>query len=86
MKKQDNRHPVIVEGVSVSIHKDDDRSFDKALRTFKKKVQESGLIKECRDRMYFEPHSEKRRKGKKMARKRTLKRLEQENIKRTPLY
>lgn len=76
MKKHDNRFPVTLDGLSVSIYKDDDRSFNRALRTFNKKVQEDGLLKECRDRMYFEKDSEKRVRAKKAARKRWLKKQE----------
>lgn len=77
MKKHDNRYPVTVEGLSVSIHKDDDKSFARALRTFSKKVQDDGLLRDCRDRMHFESGPDKRTKAKKAARKRLLKQIEQ---------
>jgi ribosomal protein S21 len=72
MSKHDNRFPVTVTGLSVVV----DRDFNKALRLFTNKVQESGILKEIRDRMYFEPESEKKKVRKKMARKRWLKSLE----------
>lgn len=77
MKNHDNRFPVTVSGLSVSIHRDDERSFARALRTFSKKVQEDGLLKDCRDRMHYESGSERRTKAKKAARKRWLKKQEQ---------
>lgn len=76
MKKHDSRQPVMLEGLSVEIRKDDDRSFARALRMFSKKVQEAGLLKECRDRMFFESGAEKRVKAKKAAKKRQLKKQE----------
>lgn len=39
-------------GLSVEVRHDD---FNRALRTWSKKVQESGLIKEIKDRMSYEP-------------------------------
>jgi ribosomal protein S21 len=72
MSRHDNRFPVTVTGLSVVV----DRDFNKALRLFTNKVQESGILKEVRDRMHFEPESEKKKVRKKMARKRWLKSLE----------
>jgi len=42
-------------------------NFDKALRTFRKKIQKSGLIQTVRDNRYFEKPSDKRRLAKKAA-------------------
>ena len=42
-------------------------NFDKALRTFRKKIQKSGLIQTIRDKQYFEKKSDKRRLAKKAA-------------------
>ncbi len=42
-------------------------NFDKALRTFRKKIQKSGLIQTVRDNRYFEKASDKRRLAKKAA-------------------
>jgi ribosomal protein S21 len=72
MSRHDNRFPVTVTGLSVVV----DRDFNKALRLFTNKVQESGILKEVRDRMHFESESEKKKVRKKMARKRWLKSLE----------
>lgn len=54
-------------GLSVEVRHDD---FNRALRTWSKKVQESGLIKEIKDRMSYEPPAVKKQRLKKQARKR----------------
>lgn len=59
--------PVEIGGVSVTV----DRDFNRAMRLFSKKVQESGRIKEVRDRMYYEPPSVIKQRKKKMAVART---------------
>ena len=43
-----------------------DNNIDKALSLFKRKVKNSGLLKELRDREYYEKQSIKRRKRKKL--------------------
>ena len=55
---------------------DVDGHFDKALRIFNKKVQNSGLIREVREREHFEKPSEKRKKAKAMAKKRWQKKVQ----------
>lgn len=78
MKKHNNRYPVTVSGLSVSCNPaGSEKDFGRKLKLFNKKVQEAGLIKEIRDRMYHETDTEKRQRKKKMARKRWLKKLEQ---------
>jgi len=72
MKKYNNG-PIRVPGLTVNAEKD----FNKALRLFGKKVQESNKLREVRDRMHYEPPSVKKQKNKKMARKRWLKKIEQ---------
>jgi len=44
-------------------------NFDKALRTFRKKIQKDGLIQEVRDRAHFEKPSDTRRLAKKAAKR-----------------
>tara|TARA_R110002126_G_scaffold147165_4_gene293221 strand:- start:211 stop:495 length:285 start_codon:yes stop_codon:yes gene_type:complete len=39
-------------------------SFDQLLRNFKKKAEKSGIIKECRDREFYEKPAAKRRRKK----------------------
>lgn len=51
-------------------------NFEKAFRRFKKKVQESGLIEELRERMEYEKPSIVRKKAKNRAKKRWQKKLE----------
>jgi ribosomal protein S21 len=54
-------------GLTVEVRNDD---FGRALRTFSKKVQDSGLLKEVKDRMAYEPPTVLRQRLKKQARKR----------------
>lgn len=50
-------------------------NFDRALRTFKKKCTEAGIVQEVRDRKQFEKPSAKRRTAKKAGRQRWLRTL-----------
>ena len=60
-------------GLYVEVRHDD---VNKALRIFKKKVQEDGIIQEYRERQHYEKPSEKRKKAKAAGRKRWLKKQE----------
>ena len=60
-------------GLTVEVRNGD---FTKALRIFKKKVQEAGIIQEVRERQEFVKPSEKRKKAKAAGRKRWLKKME----------
>lgn len=61
-------------GLAVEVRNGD---FNKALRIFKKKVQEAGIIQEIRERQHYEKPSEKRKKAKAAGRKRWLKKQAQ---------
>ena len=61
-------------GLTVEVRNDD---FGKALRTFSKKVQDSGILKEYKDRMSYEPPSVKRQRLGKQARKRWERKVEE---------
>ena len=39
-----------------------DESFESALRRFKKKIEQEGILKEIRDRKHYEKPSERKRK------------------------
>ena len=52
----------------------------KALRIFKKKVQEEGILQEYKERQQYTKPSEKRRKAKAAGRKRWLKLAEKKNL------
>jgi small subunit ribosomal protein S21 len=39
-----------------------DESFESALRRFKKKIEQEGILKEVRDRKHYEKPSERKRK------------------------
>jgi len=55
----------------VKVQGDTQRDFDKAFRTFNKKMQDSGLIKEIRDRSEFTKPSTKKQIARKAAKNRT---------------
>ena len=54
----------------------DDGKFEKALRLFKKKVDDSGIIKEYRDRMEYVKPTTQRKMKKNAAKKRWQRHLE----------
>lgn len=54
-------------GLTVEVRNDD---FTRALRTWSKKVQDSGLLKEVKDRMAYEKPAVAKQRMKKQARKR----------------
>ena len=67
-----------VKGLRVEVRNGD---FNYALRKFKKKVQEDGILQELKNREFYEKPSIKRKKAKAAARSRWLKkqnRLEQD--------
>lgn len=55
------------QGLTVEVRNDD---FGRALRTFSKRVQDEGLLKEVKDRMSFEKPAVRKQRIKKQARKR----------------
>jgi len=73
MKRNDNKFPVTLSGVSVEIDSNSDGGFKRAMRQFNRKVQEAGIIKSCKDRMHYEKPSSVKKRAKKAARKRWLK-------------
>lgn len=71
--RRNNTQPGEAKGLYVEVRNGD---FNKALRIFKKKVQEAGIIQEIRDREHYVKPSEVRKKAKAAGRKRWLKKLE----------
>ena len=60
----------------LKVELDERLPFDKALRLFKRKVEDSGLLKEVKDRMEFEKPSVARKVAKNRAVKRWQKKQE----------
>lgn len=60
------------QGLTVEVRNGD---FNKALRIFKKKVQQEGVIQEIRERQHYVKPSEKRAKAKAAGRARWLKKV-----------
>lgn len=65
-------------GLSVTVRGDNPNEFMKALRKFKRKVSESGIIQDYRDKQYYEKPSDKKRKAKKAAKRRQQRALEEQ--------
>ncbi len=61
-------------GLTVEVRGDD---FGRALRTFSKKVQDTGLLKEVKDRMSYEKPAIEKQRMKKQARKRWERQVEE---------
>ena len=59
-------------GLSVEVRNGD---FNYALRKFKKKVQDAGILQELRERQHYVKPSEKRKKAKAAGRARWLKKM-----------
>ena len=75
-KQSDNSN---FKGLSVEVKNGD---FNKALRIFKKKVQEDGLLQELREREFYEKPSAVRKKAKAAGRARWLKKLRKQEQER----
>ena len=66
-------------GLCVEVRNGD---VNKAIRIFKKKVQEDGIIQEYKERQQYTKPSEARRKAKAAGRKRWLKKQEKSRLER----
>lgn len=71
-RRNNNSGPVEIQGLAVEVRNGD---FNGAMRKFKKKVQEDGIIQEVRNREFYEKPSLVRKKAKAAARARHLKNL-----------
>jgi small subunit ribosomal protein S21 len=75
MKKfKNNDSSVEIRGLSVEVRNGD---VNYALRKFKKKIQESGILQELRQREFYEKPSETRKKAKAAGRARWIKKQRQ---------
>lgn len=70
MRRNNNDSPV--KGLAVEVRNGD---FNGALRRFKKKVTEAGILQELREREHYTKPSEARKKAKAAGRARWLKKL-----------
>ena len=73
MRNNNGNKNEFAKGLHVEVRGDD---FNKALRIFKKKVTEAGIIQEVRDRQQYIKPSEVRKRAKAAGRKRWLKKQE----------
>ena len=74
--RRNNNDDQFKRGLSVEVRNGD---FNFALRKFKKKVAEDGILQEMRNREFFEKPSLKRKKAKAAGRARWLKKIEKMN-------
>ena len=71
-------HDIKLKGNKVEVY---NGQFEKALRKFKKKVDDSGVLKEVKKREFYEKPSAEKKANKAAARKRWLKYLNDEKKK-----
>jgi len=67
-----NQNETQYKGLTVEVRNGD---FNGALRRFKKKVQEAGIVQEIRERQHYVKPSEQRKKAKAAGRARWLKKV-----------
>lgn len=70
-------------GLSVEVRNGD---LNKALRLFKKKVQDSGIMQELREREYYEKPTTKRKRAKAAAKARWKKKQAKMELEFGPIY
>lgn len=83
MKRNNNRNDQQQSGLKVEVRNGD---FNGALRRFKRKVQEAGIIQEVRARREYVKPSEVRKKAKAAGRARWLKKQRTMELDNTPSY
>ena len=71
-RERDKNAPIRVPGLKVWVQHND---VDRALRKLKKKVANAGIVRELKEREYYEKPSERRRKQKARAVKRWEKKM-----------
>lgn len=76
-RRHNNNNEVQINGLRVEVRNGD---VNGALRKFKKKVQESGILQELRAREFYEKPTTKRKRAKAAARSRWLKKLAKEQL------
>ena len=64
------------------VHVREEESFENALRRFKRKVEKSGILTELRKRQHFEKPSVKRKRKAVQARKKIMRKLQEERRQR----
>ena len=75
--RDDFKYNKIAQGNKVMVVND---QVDKALRKFKKKVADSGLLQDLRDREFYTKPTTKRKQAKSAAKRRWQKKLESDQL------
>jgi len=83
LRKNHNKSLQPINGLAVEVRNGD---VNKALRRFKKLVQEDGILQEVRNREFYEKPTTRRKNAKKAARSRWLKKQAKENLHTKRLY
>lgn len=81
----DRNNPALPKGFGLTVEVQNG-NVEKALRQFKKKVSNAGIIQEYRERTEYVKPTTKRTKAKKQAVARNRKRVAQENSRQERLY
>ena len=68
----------LIKGTTVYLREDED--INRALRKFKNKVEESGILKDLQKKEFYEKPTTERKRKKAIARSRHLKKLEKEQL------
>lgn len=74
---KDSKDRLMCPGNTVIVVND---QFEKAMRTFKKKVLKSGLLRELQERSYYEKPTARRKKAKAAAKKRLSRQIEADTL------
>jgi small subunit ribosomal protein S21 len=77
MRNYRNSNTTTLRGLKVEVH---EGQFEKALRKFKKKVTESGLLQDLRDREFYTKPTTARKKAKNQAKRRWQKKVAAEQL------
>lgn len=83
MRNNRNNGPVELRGLAVEVKNGD---FGKAMRRFKKMVQEDGILQELRAREYYEKPTTIRKRKKAAARSRWLKQKAKNDVNPKRMY
>lgn len=77
-QKSQAQETVVLQGTKVRVG-EGDRAFDKAMRIFSRKVTDAGILREVRDREFFEKPTAKRKRLKAAAVRRWQRKLQEMN-------
>ena len=80
--RRNNNYEPAVKGIAVEVRNGD---VNGAIRRFKRKVQDAGIIQEIRERQHYVKSSEQRKKAKAAGRARWLKKVSKMELEHGPI-